>query len=253
MISLGGPNAPGHGQQPPGQLAGLRGITLALAALLAGCSAGGLELDRSASADMQRCGVDIQMSNSFRIALMSDARDRKLSAANIRQLRSTIFEQVPETSRLAVYKAYVDCITSRRALDSALTEIATRKAALTLLLRDRYHVPQADIRKIEAYYDEESDELRTGRIVAARATRAAMIYELAGVAARGKFTLDRQAIISTGGRLEGDDREDPAAKAEDAEQKARFLAACRAAADETLCRSMEPVYDRIGATTPGQY
>jgi len=218
--------------------------------LLVSCSSAGLELDPGASADMQRCGVDIRMSSAFRIELQNDARDKRLSAATVRELKSTIFDQVPEASKLAVYESYVDCITSRRSLASALDEISARKTRLASMLRGRYRVPESDVRQIEASYDKEADELRSGRIIAARETRTAMVYDLALIATRNHLNLDRETIIATGGSMEGDRNKEPVDPG--ARRRAAFIAACRPAADERLCQSIAPAYERMkNAATAG--
>lgn len=222
----------------------------AAGALLVGCSSAGLELDPGASADMQRCGVDIRMSSAFRIELQNDARDKRLSAATVRELKSTIFDQVPEASKLAVYESYVDCITSRRSLASALNEISARKTRLASTLRSRYHVPETDVRQIEASYDKEADELRSGRIIAARETRTATVYDLALIATRNHLNLDRETIIATGGSMEGDRNKQPAADP-GAKQRAAFVAACRPAADERLCQSIAPAYEQMKKAAAG--
>jgi hypothetical protein len=231
--------------QPGGSAANFRLSGLPRAAmaamLLAGC-APALELDSGAAADFQRCGVDIQMSSAFRVELMNDASDKRLSVATLNELRSTIFDQVPPANKLAVYQSYVDCITSRHALNAALADLADRKVALAARLRDKYRISGEEIGKIQAFYDREADQLRGGQLIAARQTRAAMIYELASMAARHNIELDEDDIISTG----GGGRSAAALAAE----RADFLSACLAAADETLCRSMVPVYDRYKSGRP---
>jgi len=204
------------------------------ALVLVGCAGGNLKLDSGVAADMQRCGVDIRMSNEFRIQLLNDASDRRLSVATLQELKSTIFDQVPPASRLAVYESYVSCITSRRALASALTDIAARRAALSTKLRDEYNVAEADIGRIEAFYDQEAGQLRNGQIIGARETRARMIYELASIAAKKGITLAIDDIISTGGT--------PADASGIDAADSDFLNTCLSAADETLCRSMLPVF-----------
>ena len=90
------------------------------------------------------------------------------------------------------------------------------------------------IGRIEAFYDQEAGQLRNGQIIGARETRARMIYELASIAAKKGITLAIDDIISTGGT--------PADASGIDAADSDFLNTCLSAADETLCRSMLPVF-----------
>ena len=220
----------------PGQRGPLwRYANLALLSLLSSGCANELRLDSGAAADLQRCGVDIEMSQSLRFRLLKDAQDRSLSIGSLREIKSTIFESVPPANRLAVYNSYVDCITSRTAFNAALIDITRRKVSLIEKLRSKYSVSPEDLRRIETFYEQESEQLRAGQLVAARDTRTAMIYHLTSIASR--HNIRAEDIAQTGeGHNDG-------VRARRSHPAREFLDVCLTGAERELCQSMLSVFE----------
>jgi hypothetical protein len=207
-------------------------LALAIAAIpLPGCVQH-LNIDPGVVADIQRCGVEIQMSSSLRLRVGQEARTRVITAGTLSEIKSTIFASVPKSDRLAVYNSYVACVSSRAALESEIADIDRRKTALVQEIRTNYpNVTPREIQLLVAFYDKEALQLRSGELIEARNTRTQTVYAILQIADR--HHIDPGPLVGTSEymmRIDSLEKRTP-------QELQRFMQLCLVAADKPLCQS----------------
>jgi hypothetical protein len=209
-------------------------ISFPFGLLALGACASSIRVDPAAMADLQRCGLDIEFSSSQRLRFTADARDGSLSYKFLNEVRTTIFNQVPDVDRRAVYESYVACVTSRDALEKSLADLERRRRLVIASLREKYSVSAPESSRLDELYAREAQQLRTGELVSARSTRGQLVYEVAKLIA--KYNVDPEFLIGVSGGP------DPTQADRERAALSQFRRTCRQAADDLLCRSMEPVF-----------
>jgi hypothetical protein len=207
---------------------------LALAAACIGLAACGQDIavDPGVIGDIERCGVDIQMSSSLRLQIRKEAAAHVISAGTLQQVKSSIFDHIPPADRLAVYNSYVACVSSRAALETEIADIDRRKNALVNEIRAKYpNVTDGEIAIIEGLYDKEAAELKSGNLIEARNIRGQTVYALVQLADRHHF--DPSPFVGTSEYVMplGGHKPTPA-------ERQRFMEVCLVAADKPLCEGV---------------
>jgi hypothetical protein len=207
-------------------------LALAIVAILLPGCVQHLDIDPGVAADIERCGVEIQMSSTLRLRVGQEARAHVISAGTLNQIKSTIFASVPEADRLAVYDSYVACVSSRAALESEIADIDRRKAALVQEIRTNYpNVTPREIQLLETFYDQEALQLRSGALIEARNTRTQTVYAILQIADR--HHIDPGPLVGTSVYMRPIDGVGKPTR----QELQRFLQVCLVAADKPLCQS----------------